>query len=166
MRPMERFHTPALIALATIVLALGVWQFTKTRSNTEGLAGNETATVADENQNSAADESEQTDVAATVSLMVDFGDGRIPVYPEVATTDPTVLGALTAASRDAAAPFTLTADASGITRIGDKTNTPSLRWQFWVNNEYGEEPGLFEIFDGDVLLVKYVKPQPTETPKP
>jgi hypothetical protein len=162
---MERFRTPGLIALAVVILGLGSWQFAQSRSRASSAApadDTEAATI----RGITGGEVEVEDVTATVSVMLDYGDGRIQTYPDVATDDPTVLGAIRAASRDATVPFALEAAPDAITRIGDRANTAALRWQFWVNNEYGGEPGAFEISDGDVLLVQYVKPQPTETPKP
>lgn len=163
---MERFRTPGLIALAVVILGLGSWQFAQSRSRASSVAPANTTETAVTIPDTTGGEGVAEDVIATVSLMLDYGDGRIQTYPDVATDDPTVLGAIRAASRDAGVPFALEAAPDAITRISDRANTAALRWQFWVNNAYGTDPGSFEISDGDILLVKYVKPQLTATPKP
>lgn len=165
---MERWRTTALIVVGLAVVALGAWQYGRHHPFTQRVATDDTNldSVNAASEDGTSNLNEDFVSTATVSLMVDFGNGRIEVYPEVVTTDITVLGALTSASTGADRPFALSADANGITALDGTSNTGALRWQFWINNQYGGAPGSTDVADGDILLVKYVKPQPSQTQNP
>lgn len=157
---MERHPTRLLLALGVVVLAVGVALVLRTRlAPSTGTTTNDVFTDVPNTNELFSEES--SDVAATVSVLAEYGDGRVVTYPEVAVTDPTVLAALRQASADPTDPFTLTADASGIVELGGVRSGSDRRWHFWVNNQLGDDPTTFEIGDGDVLTVSYVKPQPS-----
>ncbi len=98
-----------------------------------------------------------------VSLMVDYGDGTIDTYPNLAPTAHETLFALTkrvAEAHDIAFAYKDYANlGSFVSQIGPARELPSdVYWQYWVNNVYAQVGSdAYEVQPGDVIVWKLTK---------
>ncbi len=103
----------------------------------------------------------------SVSLMLDFSDGKIITCNNQKLKEKrTVLDLLEICSSDTENPFALDYDlhpefGSFIKQIGDKENGKDNKyWQYWVNNEYAQVgASQFQLEDGDIVEWKFFQSQ-------
>ncbi len=100
--------------------------------------------------------------AVMATAIIDFGNGTVWEYEDIITTDATVYGFLTEASRIGDFEITVSTygDAVFVNSIACVENAAdySKGWQYWVNDEYGmvgvnQQP----VINGDTILWKYAE---------
>lgn len=101
-------------------------------------------------------------VAREASLMIDYGDGKVRVYPDITVTaGETMIQFLEKQATKAALAFK-TKDFKGlgltIETIGDKTNGDDNNyWQYWVNNvSIPYAASTYIVKPGDVVEWKFL----------
>ena len=98
-----------------------------------------------------------------VSLMIDYGDGTIETYQNLAPTAHETLFALTrriAEAHGIAFAYKEYADlGSFVSQIGPARDVSSdVYWQYWVNNAYAQVGSdVYEVQPGDVIVWKLTK---------
>ena len=124
-----------------------------------------TGTVDLQNNDSGA--VEQDKEQASVSLMLDFGDGRIKTFSNIAVDDNAtvfeLLEKITAENNLELKYKDYGGDMGAmIESIGEPASDSMADsyWQFWVNNEYALiGASNYHLQDGDVVEWKYIKGQ-------
>lgn len=103
-----------------------------------------------------------TSKAQTVSLMLDYGDGKVRVYPDIAlVSGQSLLELLEKQAKDAK--LTLKTKDFGelgilVEQIGDKVNGEGGKyWQYWVNNvSIPRSSDSYILSAGDVIEWKFL----------
>ncbi len=100
-----------------------------------------------------------------VNLMIDYGDGRVKVYPEIKLTYGASALSLLKQIESIDKKFELnytdnqeTQEVSNLSLNGYQSTEYSKKWQIWLNNQWQTE-GVNEIRlkSGDIVEFKYVK---------
>lgn len=97
-----------------------------------------------------------------VTLVLDFGGGKISTYSGIKMAEQTALGVLKKVTSDKKLELEIKEYSFGnlITQIGDKANTKEKAWVYFVNGKSGEVAAdKMEVKDGDVIEWKYITPQ-------
>lgn len=101
-------------------------------------------------------------ISSPASIMLDYGDGRVRVYPDLTIeTGETALSLLEKTAKTATLNFT-TKSFSGlgllVESVGDKVNgTDGKYWQYWVNNRaLPVGAGEYKVKPGDIIEWKFI----------
>lgn len=100
-----------------------------------------------------------------VNLMLDFGNGQVKTYNQVALPkDSTVFDLLKKVTAENS--FNLNSKDYGgelgvfIQGIGGVSNSRDKFWQYWINNEYSQVgASSYQLKNGDLVEWKYIKGQ-------
>ena len=97
-----------------------------------------------------------------VTLVLDFGEGKVSTYPGVKVSEKTVFSALKKVAGNKNLELKIKDYSFGklIEQIGDKKNTKEKAWIYFVNGKSGEVAvDKMKVKDGDVVEWKYIKPE-------
>ncbi len=104
---------------------------------------------------------------ATVSIMLDFGDGTLQTWRDISLaelSDKTVWAVLQSIAQKETVPLEFKEyDSLGVMveKIGDKKNRGvEQSWQYWVDNKYATvSASSYPLSGGEVIEWKYIKGQ-------
>ena len=100
-----------------------------------------------------------------VSLMIDYGDGRVKVYPEIkliyGASTLSLLKQIKSSDKKFELSYTDNQETQSVTDLsinGFKNTENGKKWQIWLNNQWQTE-GVNEVRlkSGDIIEFKYVK---------
>ena len=142
---MRKISIPLILLIAAVV----IFTYQSANKKTDTIVPSLTGSVA----------GGQTEQKKVVSVVLNFGDDHIATYS--ATNTATAFDALNQVTKDNNILFSVKEYSFGklVEKIGEKENTKDMAWIFYVNGKSADKGAdQFEVFDGDIIEWKYIKP--------